>query len=298
MIYYFILSLLIIINIILLVLSVITLKNSNRDYFNKENRFYKNYKKRSSNDSIKAVILIIASHLDSDRRYKSAYESWKKYMNKHKNIDCYFLELKEDLDSDLIKKGNHIYVKGKEKMTPGILDKTMIAMNSMKNDYDYFIRTNISTMWNLNKLYSFLMELPENNVHYSNSIWPEGNQSISDYGQGHNVIISKDIAEKICDMYQKYKDKSYNQWPNYKERCNNSADDPIIGYMIEHVSGIDMYGYQFSEDNKYFIQGFGDDEKDWEKQLDKHPEAYGFRVKNGKYKELYKFILKKIYNIS
>ena len=219
-------------------------------------------------------------------------------MNKHKNIDCYFLELKEDLDDNLIKKGNHIYVKGKETFRPGILNKTMIAMNSMKNDYDYFIRTNISTMWNLNKLYSFLMELPKNNVHYSNSIWPEGMESISDYGPGQNIIISKDIAKKICDMYQKYKDKPYDQWPKYKERCGTSADDTIIGYMVEHAADVDMYGYEWVEDNKYFIQGFGDDEKNWGITLDKHPDAYGFRVKNVKFKELYKFILKKIYNIS
>jgi len=290
------LALLLIINTIILIWGIISLKN-NRDYFNNDNRFYKNYIKRSKDSSIKAVILIIVSHLDRDDRYKSAYEIWKKYMDKHKNIDCYFLELKEDLDDNLIKKGNHIYVKGKETKEPGILDKTMIAMNSMKNDYDYFIRTNISTMWNLDKLYSFLMRLPENNVHYSNSIWREGYQSISDYGQGHNIIISKDIAKKICDMYQKYKDKPYDQWPKYYERCGNSADDPIIGYMVEYVSDVDMYGYEWGEDNKYFIQGFDDNEKNWEISLDKHPDAYGFRVKNKKYKKLYNFILKKIYNI-
>ena len=289
--YYLILGILSIINIISLILGIISLKDHHMSYFNKENRFYK---KKSNNVSIKAVILIIASNLETNDRYKTAYESWKKYMNKHKNIDCYFLELKEDLDNNLIKKGNHIYIKGKEDFTPGILNKTMIAMNSMKNDYDYFIRTNISTLWNLDKLYPFLMKLPKNDVHYSNSVWPEGNQSPSDYGQGTNIIISKDIAIKICDMYQKYKDKPYDQWPNYKERCNNMLDDPIIGYMIEHVSGVDMYGYEFDEDNKYFIQEFDNNEKNWEILLNNHPDAYGFRVKNENYKELYQYLLEKI----
>lgn len=293
MLYYLLIGILIIFNIISLILSTISLKNSDKDYFNKDNKFYK---KKTKIGSIKAVILIIASNLDTDDRYKSAYESWKKYMNKHKNIDCYFLELKEDLDSDLIKKGNHIYVKGKETKTPGILDKTMITMNSMKNDYDYFIRSNISTLWNLDKLYSFLMELPENNVHYSNSIFPEGGagaKRVSDFGQGTDIIISKDIAKNICDMYQKYKDKPYEQWPNYKERCGNPMDDTIIGYMVEQVSGVDMYGYTIGEDSKYFIKNWKDNEKDREKQLDNHPEAYGFRVKNENYKDIYRLILKK-----
>ena len=67
------LALLLIINTIILIWGIISLKN-NRDYFNNDNRFYKNYIKRSKDSSIKAVILIIVSHLDRDDRYKSAYE--------------------------------------------------------------------------------------------------------------------------------------------------------------------------------------------------------------------------------
>ena len=268
----------------------------NIERFNEANRFYKKEsKKESKKDPIKAVILIISS--DTLSRHITAKNIWKKYMNKHPNIDCFFLEFKEGLTKDIIRAKNHIYVKGKDSFKPGIFNKTMKSMNLLQNEYDYFIRTNISTFWDLNKLYTFLMNLPINKVHYSNSIVKVGETSMSDYAYGTNIILSKDITQEIVKMYNKYKNLSYTSWPKYKELCNNPADDTLIGYMVKYATNTEIYGYKSTEMCKYFVQGFNrPNDENWKKIINDHKDAIGFRVKTSNYNEIYNFLLDKIYD--
>ena len=77
--------------------------------------------------------------------------------NKHHNIDHYFYCYKKDMDEDHMITDNMIYIKGNESFIPGILDKTLKALEVIYNkEYDYIIRSNISTVINYDELYKYL----------------------------------------------------------------------------------------------------------------------------------------------
>ncbi len=64
------------------------------------------------------------------------------YPNKIKH---FYVEMKEDLNEDIIETDNHIYVKGKHCFIPCVYIKTIKAIEyvNKKYDYDFLLRTNI-----------------------------------------------------------------------------------------------------------------------------------------------------------
>jgi hypothetical protein len=76
----------------------------------------------------------------------------------------------EFLDRNIIVKDNTIVVKGVESYHPGCRDKTFACFEYFLNsntlsktldDYDYIIRTNMSSLWNFNALRKHLETLPK-----------------------------------------------------------------------------------------------------------------------------------------
>lgn len=109
----------------------------------------------------RAVILILASN--QNNICKNARKIWKYYMNIDPSFKVYFVygELDEplenyDSESDLI------YQDIKESY-PVYFQKTLRAMAEIdsKVSYDFFVRTNISTFWDFEKLHMHLNELPK-----------------------------------------------------------------------------------------------------------------------------------------
>jgi hypothetical protein len=78
-----------------------------------------------------------------------------KYFSLYKTqIKYFFIEMKNTLDCEICEIDNYIYTKGEETFIPGIYIKTMktIKYINEKYDYDFIVRTNLSTFWNLNNL--------------------------------------------------------------------------------------------------------------------------------------------------
>lgn len=106
------------------------------------------------------IILIISSEAT---HYNQMKQIWKKYMNIHKNITCYFIEFNEKIvnDVEMDDINNTIYIKGTETYIPGILDKTIksiyFILSSKTIKFDYIVRTNLSTFIVLDKLYNYLL---------------------------------------------------------------------------------------------------------------------------------------------
>jgi hypothetical protein len=106
----------------------------------------------------RAVILVIASHDTS--YYHKARAVWKAYMNRFPSIKVYMLyggvSLPDQDESDLV------YDDISESLVPGILQKTLRAMKYVHETctYDYLIRTNISTLWDLRHIESLLLSCP------------------------------------------------------------------------------------------------------------------------------------------
>ena len=135
----------------------------------------------------------------------------QEYLQKFKNIMFYFTQMTEEQTSKIEIDNNFINVKGKETFL-NILEKTVESMKYVyaNHEFDYLIRTNISTIININKLWEFLTNVPEEKYYgcswYLTLNWLDHRAGIVDstyfgtqYAQGTNIIFSKDIVKSICE---------------------------------------------------------------------------------------------------
>lgn len=105
---------------------------------------------------MKILNLILYS---KNEEYDNMYKSIQKYLifiKKKLNIDYYFYCF-DNIDTDYKIDNDILFIKGKETYIPGILDKTIKSIEYFINkDYDYIIRSNISTPVNFELLFNFL----------------------------------------------------------------------------------------------------------------------------------------------
>ena len=113
----------------------------------------------------RAVVLILASN--NNEIYRNCRKIWKKYMNVDPSIKVYFVYGKlddplfdYDASSDLVFNDvkEHPYLN---------IEKTIKAMEYIDShiEYDFFIRTNLSTFWNFYNLHLQLNDLPNENCY-------------------------------------------------------------------------------------------------------------------------------------
>ena len=144
-----------------------------------------------------------------------------------KNTNYYFVQFKENQENEISIENDFIYIKGKESLM-NILYKTVKAMEYVFSDYDYIIRTNVSTLINVPKLLTFLENKPT--TLYTSPLmstlnWLDFNSGITDssffgtiFASGTSIIISKNVVENIL---------------NNKSKLNhNVLDDVAIGIYI------------------------------------------------------------------
>lgn len=134
-------------------------------------------------------MLIISS--DTDPVYAEHRKVWSSYMNSNPCIDSYFIQYREG-PQQLV--GNTFWLPGKESFK-GIITKTIDSIEYFlkKKDYDYIVRTNMSSLWNFDALLSFLNTLPKERV-YSGVI---GNHHGIQFASGSGFIMTKDIANLL-----------------------------------------------------------------------------------------------------
>lgn len=163
---------------------------------------------------MKVLILIIFSETEI---YNDMLKLQKKYINQHKNIDAYFVAFNKEQDDDITLIDNIIYVKGSESYT-NILYKTLKGLeyihNNISNSYDFVVRSNISTLINLNNLYNFLSSIRNKSIYtggtletLKHTLQPyeisEHKQSKRNnyyglkYIQGTSIIMSYDIVNYL-----------------------------------------------------------------------------------------------------
>jgi hypothetical protein len=134
------------------------------------------------------IFLIISS--DNLECYKHMRNYIKKYFNLYKNqIKYFFIELKNDLDCDICEKDDYIYVKGEECITPGMYIKTIKSMQYINENYnyDFIIRTNLSSFWNLDNLLILKQQ-------FSLSNFCGGYIIFNEFITGTGLILSKDVC--------------------------------------------------------------------------------------------------------
>jgi hypothetical protein len=178
---------------------------------------------------MRLIILILANDTEV---YLEMQKIWKIYMKTHPNIKSFFIKYKEQLVDDIILTDDTIFIKGKESIIPGCLDKTIKSIEFLlKNmDFDFIFRTNMSSVVDLNKMYNLLNE----NIECAGVV---GNYYGQKFVSGAGMLMNK----KLCELLI-----------NNKSSINyNVIDDVSIGKILTdkniniiELTRFETYNYQ------------------------------------------------------
>ena len=163
---------------------------------------------------MKILLLVIFSNSDI---YNKMLEIQREYIHTNNQIDSYFITFNENQTEEIIVDKDIVYVKGRETYT-NILYKTIQSLDYLLHtiniQYDYIVRSNISTIIHLNNLLQYISLLPKLDVYTGGTLethrWLLQTYEISEnkqcdrnkyyglqYFQGTSIIMSSDVIHKI-----------------------------------------------------------------------------------------------------
>ena len=163
----------------------------------------------------KAIILVIYN--ESLVVYKPMKSYTMDYYNLYsKDIKVFYITNREIQNEEIIEEGEFLYVKGTESFTPGIIIKTVKAMDYVNKNYsyDYVVRTNVSTIINCDNMLNYFDTIPKTN-------YTGGFIIFNTFYSGIFIVFSKDISEAIAGIDMQ------------KERIHEEMDDVLIMQLIK-----------------------------------------------------------------
>jgi hypothetical protein len=184
------------------------------------------YQQELNNNTPKILVLIIAS--DDKPVYVELQKIWKAYMHLDKeHVEAYFIRGNPDLSTLYQIQDDIIWSKTRESTIPGILTKTLLSMECLLpriDQFDYVVRTNLSSFYVFPRLLEFLKTLPKEKCYCAN---------VTDYGtfyfgSGAGFILSPDLVKKLVENKK-----------TLLEQHSNLHDDVRIGLFF-HEEGIPL----------------------------------------------------------
>jgi hypothetical protein len=233
--------------------------------------------------------------------YLSIYNSTEDYdkmlelQNNYISDNFYFISFKElPKPLEYIIENNIIYISGKESYVPGILQKTIAAMdiitNKLKIDYDFLIRTNVSTYINFHNINNFIKNFnskdcifmgEENSLQWTNIDYGvvDNNYFGTNYYQGVLIIFSKKLVQIILN-------NSLNL--NY-----SIIDDVSLGLFVNNLENVIKINldHKISYNNKFNCEYFAyaNNQNKNNRLIDiSNLESQILKFKNNKFKILYR----------
>ena len=195
------------------------------------------------------LVLYSNSSTEHQEGYEEMQKALEKYYKSFPDVCTIFYKYSEDMDADVLMDGSILHFKGKESLVPGVLEKTLNAFeyvidNKNIDNYDYIIRSNISSIVNFDLL---AKELEANPVSFyggpqiQNLQWNGGGITDSTwYGTlfacGTCLIFTKEAIQYIAS--------------NKHLIHTNIVDDLAIAILFkEHRP--DIKAQQFRDPNQY-----------------------------------------------
>jgi len=188
--------------ILILIFVLVLIKNNNFEKF--KNKFVNQYIKKKPN----IAILIITT---KGERFDIEKTKWKKYMNLRNNIKCYFIECNN------IERFNNYKLDCKESYKPGIYQKSLLSLKKIGPNYDFYIRTNLSTFLIFDYLEDYLKNIPIDIPILS------GRCNNKYYASGTSIVLNK-LGRKLLLKYG-FKKKYFNN--------EKRPDDVLIGKVFK-----------------------------------------------------------------
>lgn len=178
------------------------------------------------------LLRIYSENQDKYVKMKSIHDKYTTNRICPDNIDVFYVLSDNTINEDIKLEGNIVKVKGNEGIL-NILGKTIKALEFLckYKDYDYIVRSNISTFIHYKKLVEYIDTLPTTNVYTSGIIslikWKHKSYGVLDKhkntfsGSGTGIIMSADVLRDLLSN---------------KEKLDYSVvDDVAIGvYMSEY----------------------------------------------------------------
>lgn len=245
----------------------------------------------------KAIILAIASEDQYNDQYimKKIMPEWRPLLPYFKSVHEQYMNEREDMrmfflygageKSFVPQEHDLIFENIKENDYPGIIAKTLNAMELVHNtySYDYIIRTNLSTFWDLNMLAERLDTLPKTECitgHLARTL----EESKELYISGYDMVISRDLVEKILP----YKEEIIAQkvWQNLE-------DLSLCLAIKKYTTAAQVQEYSTRDKALYMtFDPFTEEELFKVLNASKKSKVDHFRVKNRKNRNIDKYIMK------
>jgi hypothetical protein len=217
----------------------------------------------------KLIILVIANYTEKNSYKQFIDEYWYyfiEYIKKNNfNIKVFLLFGGKKPENIPIHDDDIIISNTKESFIPGILEKSLYALNYCNNNFDYkhILRTNISSFYVIDELINVQKKLPLDNVYMGIlNGW---------FVAGCGIWLSKDIVQFIVDNIDKI--------PISKEKKILSCENKLVPNIDDVIFG------NFFKEHKNIIQSF-------DKRFN-----YSWRLKEDKLSIVKEIITKKHYHI-
>jgi hypothetical protein len=159
-------------------------------------------------------ILILAIY-SNNKYYQQMLKIQRSYYHNFKNVSSFFIDFRQNQMNDVEIENDFIYVKGEDTYL-NITYKTINALEyALKNlQFDYIIRTNMSTIINIPQLYNYCLQLPTKDIYTSgcmmNLQWLDPKSGIKDkslfgtiFASGTSIIMSKNVIQFIIQHKSK-----------------------------------------------------------------------------------------------
>lgn len=230
----------------------------------------------------RAVVLVLASH--NTAHYAYCRNVWLQYYKKENTIKVFFVYGRNGLPVDQrIKETDIVCDDIEENYNPGMILKTQKAMRWIDENYtfDFFIRTNLSTFWDWNRLIPHLSSMPTKNLY--GGFYIESGCGI--YNSGTDTIVNGYMIKEFVKHS-----------PSLSQ-----PEDRAMGGIFH-----DILGGQFYSTKIWWLETF-DSEAELEYQIQEaiKNDTDHYRVKYIKNEHkrptidriAYQLLLKRIYNI-
>lgn len=211
----------------------------------------------------KILILIITS--SNMQAYIDLQDIWKQYMNSDpEHFEVYFITGNPDLATPYEIKGNYLITKTEESYKPGIINKSVLSIEALLprlHEFDYVVRTNLSSFYVFPRLLNFVKTLPKEKCYCGLQMFIDVPKfGTINFISGAGIILSTDMAKLLVD--EKNEVLKFNK---------ELPDDLILGRFFQNKWILSQSAPR-SDFPTY---------DDWIAKKDKIPQnAFHFRAKN------------------
>jgi len=140
----------------------------------------------------KFLFLIIDS--DGETCYDGNRALLRSFMNSRADVKTFFVRMNPDQTEPIRVVGDILFVKGVESFVPGVLEKTLAAMEfCLANiSFDYLVRTNLSSFWDLRLLSNLYETLPRTRCVHA----IVGTHGVP-FPSGAGIVCSNDVVQRL-----------------------------------------------------------------------------------------------------